>query len=807
MTNPRELDSRHDPRPDSRRRGPLDLGRTPRLAALLDRLSSRLTRAVWLHGLGSVLVVTVLWMAFAFFADWALHVPRAVRWLHLVLLFGLPGYVLWRELVRPLARRPDRAGLAVLLERAHPELHELIVSAVQLQASPDGSPALVDRVLARAEETAEKLDLAHVLDTRGPRRRVALGGAAALLAVVAGLAAPGHTAIFVNRLFGGGASWPQRTHLAVSIPLVEERARIDATPERIHVRVARGTDVPILVRAQGKVPDDVTVHFDSGQELLLSPGGEGAFRTILRSCQESLAFHVTGGDDQRGLPRVEIEVLQPPDIAGIAVRIEPPAYTGEEARVEFDLDVSVPAGSRLSIAMLPEPAGAVGSVRILPDDTVLELAPRPFPVRPTDADVSGAPAREGLGFEWTADASFRYRFELRDETGLRNPDPGLFAVHVLEDRPPEVQVLSPARSDFHTTSIGALSLRVRVEDDHGVDSLRYTARIAGDEASPALRGDLEFAPVDREDDDWRAGRAGLVVAARRRLEIADLLTQLSAGTDSFGQLVLNIEARDNRPALPGVDGAEAADASDDPGIGKAPPVRVRIVPGDELLRRVQDRLARVRTQAAALEELERKKEQRVRELLDAIESDDLETLENSNELAAALSGERRVQGDAAALAREVASIVETVLYARLDDKAGALLEHVDSALAERHERSFSAEPWIDLTAAYAAGRLGSPAFAGQLVGILDLSLKLSEEDTQAAVEALDRAGLAVDVPEVHAALTDAAAAQRQALSRLQDLLDRLAEWDNFQSILSLTRDILNQQKSLADRTRHLAREK
>ena len=32
------------------------------------------------------------------------------------------------------------------------------------------------------------------------------------------------------------------------------------------------------------------------------------------------------------------------------------------------------------------------------------------------------------------------------------------------------------------------------------------------------------------------------------------------------------------------------------------------------------------------------------------------------------------------------------------------------------------------------------------------------------------------------------------------LLDRLAEWDNFQSILTLTRDILGRQKSIRDKT-------
>jgi hypothetical protein len=42
---------------------------------------------------------------------------------------------------------------------------------------------------------------------------------------------------------------------------------------------------------------------------------------------------------------------------------------------------------------------------------------------------------------------------------------------------------------------------------------------------------------------------------------------------------------------------------------------------------------------------------------------------------------------------------------------------------------------------------------------------------------------------------------------MDDLLDELAEWDNFQNILALTRDILNRQKALRERTQRYASEK
>ena len=58
-----------------------------------------------------------------------------------------------------------------------------------------------------------------------------------------------------------------------------------------------------------------------------------------------------------------------------------------------------------------------------------------------------------------------------------------------------------------------------------------------------------------------------------------------------------------------------------------------------------------------------------------------------------------------------------------------------------------------------------------------------------------------------AVLADAAELQGRSLERMEDLLAELAEWDNFQNVLALTRDILNRQKALRERTQQYASEK
>jgi hypothetical protein len=50
-------------------------------------------------------------------------------------------------------------------------------------------------------------------------------------------------------------------------------------------------------------------------------------------------------------------------------------------------------------------------------------------------------------------------------------------------------------------------------------------------------------------------------------------------------------------------------------------------------------------------------------------------------------------------------------------------------------------------------------------------------------------------------------AQVEAQATLNRLLGKLGEWDNFQSVLTLTRDILNHQKSLKQRTQRFVEDK
>ena len=766
-----------------------------------------MVRLIWLHGLGTVLVGAAGWFLFAFLADWLLHVPAPVRLLHTVVLVALPAYLFRRELLGHLGKIPGPAGLAQLLERRHPESADLLVSAVQLGRTLDepdapdmpGRSELVRRLVDRAERLAGELRPEEALDPRRPGRRALAGAGSLALVALLAILQPALFSIFVQRMFGAPVSWPQRTNLFVEVPLAQELGTIESlAPDEertgpVELKVARGTDVPVLVTAEGVVPDEVTLHFGSGKEVRIPGSGRGLFRTAITSAQEDMEFWVTGGDDLDGEPRFRLTVLQPPDVSGLAISIAPPPYSGLPARLERGPDVEVLAGSRLTVYVEPDPSDASGNARLLPADEVLALEPASMPAFPgltetglaeTGSAETGTGGASALSFSFEATESLRYRFELRDSTGLPNPDPGLYAVTVRADRRPEVVLLSPGRAEVPVVPGGALPLRVRVEDDHGLGELSWSTRSdgAGQQDPPLRRVVLEPRTLP-------APEGGVRGVASTRLEV-DLLT--GEGSVAEGTvLVLQVEATDNR--------------TPEAGESLSTPVRLRVVSADDLQRRLQDDLARAGEQAGRLQRLEEDRLARAREALAALSTDDLE---DGGELASPLlSGLRRIEGDSRALARNLAAIAESLLYARLDERAAPLLAQLEEGFADITDRSFHPEPWRELATAYDAGGLGQAALAGQLVEIVGLALQISEEQGPASTGAMQEATQLSDPTALRSALELSIASQEAAIATTDRLLELLAEWDNFNSVLTLTRDILNRQKNLTEQTRQHAKNK
>ena len=783
---------------DSAQEAPLP--QTPKVERLLGQLRSALRSSVMGHGFGTCCLVLTAWLLFAFLADWGLRVPSPIRIGHGLILLALAGYFFWRSLLRPLWAIPKRHGLAQLFERSQPELDEVLSSSIQFQSNAGlGNPILIQRVLQRAEQAADSLDSSMVLDRKPMLQRLLKGLAAAGLLALAGVLQPMHTEIFFNRMFGGEMNWPRRTRLSLDLPglnPVAEELDEAQTPGRLRLRVARGTDIPVLIRAEGQVPDQVQLHFEGGRSLELKRTGQNVFRTMLSSVQEDISFYATGGDDLEGRPRVEVVVLQPPDIQSIAVHIQPPAYTGEPELIVLNSDVQVLSGSRVRVHASTFPEDARGRARILPQDELVELQRGALPKLASAPEaVAGeaeeAPPKQGLFFDYLAQESASYQLLLEDKSGLTNPDPGLFQIKVIEDEAPEILVISPARSELEIVLGGVIPLRARFRDDFGVEAASWRIRPAQADALESTYTGGEFSLRQLPRGDTSLGDARLVIGS-------SILEVLSIGTPEAPvaldqRYVIELLASDTRE--PNANSTQSL------------PIRARVVTPESLIRRMQERLAQAGREARKLSALQTEKRRRVEELVETFEGLSDGELKDAGEgaaLAAALAGQRRVLGDAQALSRSLARVAEDILFARLDASADPLLNFHLSQLKDTGDVGFQSEPWRAMAAGALANELGPEGFARNLVLLVDLALSISDEEVQQASLALDQAERALELGARIDALARASELQTAALGKMEHLLEKLAEWDNFQNVLALMRDILNRQKNLLERTEQYA---
>lgn len=751
---------------------------TPQLDRALSQLGSSLRGLTLQQGVGTILLATGIWLAAAYLADWGLHLPWALRVANGLVLLGLPLFIWRRNISAPLKSQPDAAGLAVLLERDHPGSQDRLVSALNLRNTPpvDPSRPLVEALVQEAEELVLTLEPDRPLDRRDPRRRLGMGVLCAVMTGALLLSNPALASIFFARALGQDVAWPRNTNLNMALAGPTALGLDDSQDGILRTQIARGSDVLLVVTIEGTVPDEITLHFADGSSTLVPTAGARTLRPSLRNLQASQEVWATGGDDDRGLPHILLEVLEPPDISSIAFIVTPPAYTGLEQTVVRGTEVRALAGSQIEVLVRTDPAGAVGVLRVLGEEGVVDLVSRPW-------NLPGEPKQDGaLGCTLQVDEERYFQIELTDARGLSNPDPGTYALQVIQDRQPEVVLLAPGTNEWPVVPGGAIPLRVRAEDDFRVDRLSFDLRSTADLETALVEADLLFqeaAPLEN-----RIETTGHLVLASEILELNEI-----AGDDvePGWSAVLQVMAKDSHPSTD----HEAF----------APPVRLRCVSGDEFLRMVKDGLARAGEDAGRLLQETRDLRTRTSQLKSALETGEVAT---DRELGSLLHSTRRMQGDAGGLGRDLASLAEGLLYNRLDQRAGPLLDALHAALSTQAARTFDPRPWRLVGGQLSAGRLGTPELAGELIALVELALMISEDSAEAASAGLTGARTANDPQTAETMVAAALDALDRSVTSLEALTTRLGEWDNFQSVLTLTKDLLNRQKNLTERTKKFA---
>jgi len=702
-----------------------------RLAGLLTLRAVSLVLAV---ALGAGLALGVVDYGFRF-QDRGL---RVMCWLALT---GAAAWAGGRQLVTLLGLRFRDVDLAYRVQRRFPALGDRLASAVEFLDAPDAaadgdSTGLRRKVVALATADAAAVDFTAVIDRR-PLRRAVAG-----LAVVAGCGVtllalnPAAFRIAASRLVNpwNDVAWPRTTHLEV---------------RRATAHVPRGQAFEIEVGdAQGRpLPAEVWIHYRqtapdgtwTQQSQRMRPA-DGAVTARRDHVLQPFSYRIAGGDDH-AQPWTAVDVIDPPALETLNVRLFPPAYTGWSP-YDAPPQIHALAGTRIE--------WQARATRPLRAATLHLSDGRQTPAALSDG---GRMLRIAGDAAVTVRQTLSYWFTLADRDTEVVDQTARWEIAAQADAPPHVVLKRPAQATL-ATARAVVPLHVEVQDDLAVRSVELAVgRTAGE--GPAI-GRVPL---------WTAPPVAAATSPAAPLNRVPPAVQLAPRWDLTP---FNLAAGDELSiAAVAVDGAgqEATSQSR----------RITIVTPDELLERLSARQDAFRAELAGVLQLQRERRRQVTALVEQLGRDGRLTAADLDRLQAAELGQRQIEQRLSSqddgLPARLAALREDLLDNRLDSPN--LQRRIDGLLAELQ-------------------RLGREDLAA------------TAEALSTAVKALRVTLPAGDSGLLKPALEAAAAHQQRVIEVLQRLLGHLEPWNDYRRLQRDAAQLLRDQEAVSRRTAELA---
>ena len=765
---------------------------TSPLTQRLDSLRAGL-RARWLSaGAMRLVAETAGFLVVQFCVDRFLYLPTGARQVVIVVALALFGWRLAVLVVRPLRKRVATMDMALAVERRHRELDGGLASLVEFDQRsdlpPDVSPSLLELWRRQVEQKGAALRFGAIFEPRLLRRLLALNAAAVAVVGGFGFARAAEARIFLERLFGADVDWPRRTHLTLDVEGASESAHFrverDEDGRARRVLVARGASLPVVVRTEGVVPDEVLLVVRErdragSEEIRMAPrdGARGEFGWRFRNTLRAMELNAEGGDDPGHGPRLAVDVEPAPAVERLFATITPPAYTRRSPAREERQEFAVPAGTRLDL-----------EIRTLGDvvEGSLTLHSDPATARPLTRDGEDAAVwRTSL----VAEDSGTLNLHLTGRNGFRNLQAIDYPLVVLADRKPALDIVRPGVSDLEVTAKGVVPFRLLVDDDYGITRVEL-ALTRFDEKQPGvivLQGEGSARPEE-------LSAVGAPTPLDALFDLRDFRLRKGATEAPVGEgetVTYFASARDNhcRP-----DGTPAPNETVSAGR------RIDVVPEGEKLRKLADRQLRVKQGVVAARKSQEERLAGLKALLagqgdGAIEPRELTALEVE---------QGRVCTSARQIARELCDVTQEYTLNRLDGAPAA--DRVVAFLVGRLEEAragpnFDFQPFVRLTAAQAAGEFGDLNQLANLLVMLELGLLASETHAQKALEQLRGARLSGRPEDRVARLQGAEDAERSVIDTYTKLLEKMEEWEDFQEILDLWRGLVKDQTDINERSK------
>ncbi len=508
----------------------------------LARLRWTIRAYVLLEGIA----ILVLWLGLTFWVGLALdylpvlagasEMPLGVRAILLLGISAVLAWLLYRWVLSRTLVRMGNENMAVLLERHFPGFKDALLTSVEMQQHPDHAEEFNEQMLAHTSRDA-------VETMRGIRLSKVLKISPLAIKVVIALVLVGSVGLFssMNREAFGlwvkrmylleDEPWPRKSRIeVVGVELQRETSdsAIESAPalskfgDAKALKVAKGASVRVLVHADAKriVPDKCTIYYrtdegDRGRvdmKRIGNPQNDIQLYTFdakpFRGILSNITFDVRGGDHR--VRDYKVQVVDSPAIVKTDVRCVFPEYLVNHElalwlprTLELTSGMQVPIGTDLTFECTTNkpirrvdfiiPAKEKGEA---PTIESLEITPKSADKKPESADKKDD---KRLTFTYPAGEitdTFTLDVVLHDVDGVVSDNPHRIFVAGIPDEAPKVNVTLRGIGTAVTEDV-LIPIEGTIQDDYEVAKQWFHVEI-NDQAPSQLP--IQIQPANKVQD-------------------------------------------------------------------------------------------------------------------------------------------------------------------------------------------------------------------------------------------------------------------------------------------------------------------
>jgi hypothetical protein len=405
-------------------------------------------RLLLLRAVGVLAAAFVGLIVVCLLLDWGLRLPGGVR--VVLLLASVATLVLFvRRYLLPSFQRMRLLEMALRVEKAHPSLNSVLVSAVEFERNPDPGPGVSKRLMEwvrnQAEQETAAVDFNQVAAIPHLPKYLAGGGVAVLALVAMLLFWPGYLSVLAWRMINPFAvtMYPTRT----KVELVEK-----------HQRILLGEPADVAIRVGGEIPDKAVLFVRSKgayswDEIKVQREDDLCQYTI-PAVRSDLEYYFHAGDADSYLGT--ITAVRPPRVLEAEVNLEYPSYMNLPSGTVRTMNLKVPEGTKLVWTLKLDQAVESAS---------MEMEGQSSPRIDVEQDgtvlrgVTRATASGGYQFVYT----WQFKGKQHTEYGPKH------FLRVQPDAAPRVAMTFPVE-DQKATLQKKLVVRFLASDDHGLNN-------------------------------------------------------------------------------------------------------------------------------------------------------------------------------------------------------------------------------------------------------------------------------------------------------------------------------------------------